>query len=194
MRHCDRYSDVHHISFPSLSALSEQYVSLYRPHHRPRLKVMKNLITIDFFPSISHHGWFSRTNMVAGVEWEEAVDLGYTSSQQTSRTRCLFIHIWSVGSSLFHVLSCLHDLLLVCSVWSLFVCSCACLFIVLSAQQGNHFSHGMPLYAVSNLLAFPLLRIYVCWPGQNLVCIYKFPFQILLHQRNYNRLHFSTQL
>ena len=152
MRHCDRYSDLHHISFPSLSALSEQYVSLYRPHHRPRLKVMKNLIKIDFFPSISHHGWFSRTNMAAGVEWEAAVDLGYTSSQQTSRTRCLFIHIWSVGSSLFHVLSCLHDLLLVCSVWSLFfahvhVCS---LFSLLSR-------------VIISLTECHYMRSVICW-------------------------------
>ena len=89
----------------------------------------------------------------------------------------------------FHV----YILQLVRSVSSLFICSCACLFIVLFAEQGNHFSHGMPLYAVSNLLAFPLVRIYVCWPGQNLVCIYNFPFQILLHLRNYNQLSYSTQ-
>ena len=80
---------------PFLSSMSP----LYHPHHRPHLRVMTNVI--DVFPSISHHGWFSRTNMAAGVEWEEAVDLGYTSSRQTSHTRCLFIHIWSVDSSLF---------------------------------------------------------------------------------------------
>ena len=108
-----------------------------------------NLIKIDLFPSISHRGWFSRTNMaVVGVEWE-LVDLGYTSSQQTSLIiRCLFTPIWSV-----HSFSCLHNLTgllcfeFVCLFAHVHVCS---LFSLLSR-------------VIISLTECHYMRSVICW-------------------------------